>query len=292
MTLESCLEAGIGHLNGQRFEEAEAAFRGALELNEGYAPAHANLGMVLLVLKRHEEAASHLRRAIELDPRLVEAHLNLGGALLVSGDLAGAEAAFLKGTQLDPEQVDIFYNLGVLYTRTDQPEKAKKAFERVCQLQPVHGQAAFMLGITHLVLRESYPAAANLMVAMRMVKGWMEAQVALAEAWRQLGRYQMAKEELEAACKRHPKATAPKVRLALLLAEMGEQPRAITLLHEVWQRGVQAPELIEVLALLLENQGKSSEARELFEKLLLDNPENEAAKEGLERLDALASASF
>ena len=62
----------------KRYEEAEAAFRKAIELNPSDAEAYSNLGNLLNDLKRYEEAEAAYRKAIELNPSYAEAYSNLG----------------------------------------------------------------------------------------------------------------------------------------------------------------------------------------------------------------------
>ena len=63
----------------KRYEEAEAAYRKAIELNPSDDRAYSQLGHLLAVnLKRYEEAEAVYRKAIELNPSFAEAYDNLG----------------------------------------------------------------------------------------------------------------------------------------------------------------------------------------------------------------------
>jgi Tetratricopeptide repeat len=64
------------------------AYDRAIALDEGYADAHCNRGVVLNDLKRLDEALAGYDRAIALDPAHAAAHCNKSFTLLLRGDLA------------------------------------------------------------------------------------------------------------------------------------------------------------------------------------------------------------
>ena len=90
------------HLN--RYEEAEAAYRKAIELDAESTWPWNNLGNLLQNhLNRYEEAEGAFRKAIELDPGNAWAWNGLGNLLLDHLKRYGeAEVAFRKATELDP----------------------------------------------------------------------------------------------------------------------------------------------------------------------------------------------
>lgn len=69
---------GIVHAAAGRLEDAEAAFRSALEADPAHAIAHAELGIVLRRQGRFTEADDAYRAALELDPGYALAWRNRG----------------------------------------------------------------------------------------------------------------------------------------------------------------------------------------------------------------------
>jgi len=71
------------------WEEGEAAFQRAIELNPSYAQAHSFYSHLLTLTGRIEEGAEQMRMALELDPLNPFVQGMHGGQLLMAGDLQG-----------------------------------------------------------------------------------------------------------------------------------------------------------------------------------------------------------
>ncbi len=69
---------GLAYLKLQQLEEAEQAFRQALQQNDRDAVAHNHLGILQRQKGEFAEALERYLRAIEIDDDYAQAHLNLG----------------------------------------------------------------------------------------------------------------------------------------------------------------------------------------------------------------------
>jgi tetratricopeptide (TPR) repeat protein len=122
---------------------AEAAYRKAIELDPGFAPAWAFLACLLdLEMSRPTEAEELLRKAIEIDPKDVFYRTRLGYILGELGRYAEAEAEFEEAIKLDPSYSHAWTSLGDLLTNhTDKNLEAEQAFRRAIQLEPADAYA-------------------------------------------------------------------------------------------------------------------------------------------------------
>ncbi len=81
----SLVMLGMAHFAGANYERAEELQRQALGTDSAYPLAWLALGKALGARKKSDEAERAYRRAVEFAPGLTEAHLNLVDLLLQSG---------------------------------------------------------------------------------------------------------------------------------------------------------------------------------------------------------------
>ena len=86
---------------------AQKAYRRAVSLDAGYAPALNNLGLLLGELGQREEARQALQRAVEIDPAYTDAAVNLKLHQLTDQGLE-AGAAYHRALSLYPQQVKLW----------------------------------------------------------------------------------------------------------------------------------------------------------------------------------------
>jgi protein O-GlcNAc transferase len=94
-----------------RRDDAEIAYRKAIEIDARCAEAFNNLGRLLQSKDQLREAASCFRNAIDLVPDYAEPHANIGNLLKDRGDLDGAIAAFRRAIELRPDLSMLHSNL-------------------------------------------------------------------------------------------------------------------------------------------------------------------------------------
>ncbi|NLD42471.1 MAG: tetratricopeptide repeat protein [Chloroflexi bacterium] len=118
----------------ERFEEAQAAYLKALELDPAYADARSNLAVAYYMLGRPAEAEETIRQVLSEHPQDADLHYNLGTVLAAQGRTAEAEAAFLEARRLDDSLPQVYLGLGVLYRDMGRPEEAMASLRRYLEL--------------------------------------------------------------------------------------------------------------------------------------------------------------
>ena len=100
-------------------EEAEASYLRALGIDQCYALAHNNIGIVYLHQRKPEQAEAYFRQALAISPAYVKAQYNLAVALFRQRRYIDAVKAYLAAQKQDWAYV---------HGRGD-PEKMKAAFD-------------------------------------------------------------------------------------------------------------------------------------------------------------------
>ena len=134
------------------FARAEKAFAKALEIDPGFAPAHAGLADVSAVrawygsmggsftLKVKDElrrAAAEAGLALEIDPSLAEAHAAMGVVSYLEHRWADAERQFQRAFQLNPNYAVAYHWHAHLLAAQGRLDKALAELERSIALDPL-----------------------------------------------------------------------------------------------------------------------------------------------------------
>ena len=159
-TVPNCAEcyANIGTVQGQakKYDEAEAAYKKAIELKPDFAEAYNGLANVYNAEKKFDLAAEASKKAMELAtapaaggapgaPGAAAAApsasqiFNQGVILWNAGKIPEAKAAFEAAVKADPNMADAQYWLGMALVNTGTPEAMKEAkphFEAYLKLAP------------------------------------------------------------------------------------------------------------------------------------------------------------
>lgn len=114
-----------------KWDEAEAEFHRALDLNPNDATAHYFYGFgYLLPEKRFDDALTELRLALSLDPLSSIVNTNYAAALMVAHRYPEALAQFNKTLERDPNFSPAHYKLSMLYATTGNFPEAVREFQR------------------------------------------------------------------------------------------------------------------------------------------------------------------
>jgi tetratricopeptide (TPR) repeat protein/DNA-binding MarR family transcriptional regulator len=136
----------------QRFDEAEKAYREAIQRDPKDVAPWFYLGNLLQVhLKHFDEAEAAYRKAIQLNPKYAAPWNNLGNLLRTHlKRFDEAEKAYCEAIQRNPKYASPWNGLGNLYTDfLNRPQDADNAFAKCLELEPQNESALENLIFLH-----------------------------------------------------------------------------------------------------------------------------------------------
>ena len=104
------------------------------------------VAMDLMKKNRFPEAIAEWRKALDLDPDDGKAHFNLAYALSEGGDLAAAVAEYIKAAALTPNEPVVFANLALAQAQAGQVDDAIVNYRKALALNPANPAVEADLG--------------------------------------------------------------------------------------------------------------------------------------------------
>jgi serine/threonine protein kinase/Flp pilus assembly protein TadD len=263
-------------------DRASESLRQAQNRNLDLAPVHRVAGLLRANAGFYEQAEAEYLRAIELDPSNADAYRRLGRVYERNHRLDLALAALKKAVEIAPNDFKTYQDLGAYYNRRGKGIEAARQFEKFVQLAPDEPDAHRVLGTAYKDLGRYAEAERELRMAVALTET-PNTLVALANAlmfqgrdqeaipflvraadqspddsllWMDLGTayrrtnlpkeseraYRRALEETEKAIARDPRDSGVRSRLAFLSARLGDRKRAET---EIAQALTSSPESMD-----------------------------------------------
>jgi DNA-binding transcriptional MerR regulator len=121
-------------LEGAHDDEAETAYRRALQGDTGLAAAHTNLGAIAHRRGNLEGARAAFEAALACDPDQPEARYNLATLVYEAGEVELAAAELRRVVQVAPLFADAHYNLATALERLGSKRQAREHLERYLAL--------------------------------------------------------------------------------------------------------------------------------------------------------------
>jgi len=181
---------GREYYNLYRKADNEAAiglFQKALELDPGFALAHAGLGDTYAQRAFRfgfpqtwlDSSLEASRKAIALAPGLPEGHKALGLAYQAKGAYREALEAYREALQLAPNHYPAMNNLAAVLNFQGKADEALRWSERAVELAPTTATALLVLGNVRAAMNDPDPAEALIRRAVELQPDLAQAQASL-----------------------------------------------------------------------------------------------------------------
>lgn len=260
--------ADAARLSGQ-IAAAEQAYRAAADALPGRAEPYLGLGLLYETAQRFDDALAAYRRAVEIDGNDPVASLFLGRFLLRRrNDHASALPLLRRAVDHRPRWPEALVALGQAYLSAGQVNEALGAFEQAVQINPNQPGAQSGLGRARLQNNQLAEAEGPLRLAITQVPNDAEARMALAELLGRTQRGEEAIEEWNRAIDLLPGDPVPRLRAAQQARALGQNSLARAYIDRILSDDAQyAPALVLRADIAFEENDRAN-ARRLYQAAL------------------------
>jgi adenylate cyclase len=251
----------MAEITEKAWRQAPRLYERAIELDPGYAQAHAGLADALaqLILWRWEprepaltRASAAAARALELAPGLAEAHVAQGHIRSLAGDADAATRAFERALELNPELHEAYLHFARHLYAQGRFARAAQLFEQAWRTRP---DDATTLALGASALDATGDRAAAEAMERRALAG-LQRQALLepdnprvhylaAGALARLGDVPAGRAAMEKALQLRPDDYGTLYNGACFYCLAGDEERALELLERAVRAGVGYPDWIE-----------------------------------------------
>jgi eukaryotic-like serine/threonine-protein kinase len=258
--------AGLLRANAGVYEQAEAEYLRAIELEPTNADAYRRLGQVYDSTGRLDRALAAFRKAIELEPTYFKVYQELGSYYSHRGDSLNAILQFEKCVQLAPDEPAAHYALGTAYYNGGRYLEAEHELRAAIALGET-ARALNNLAAALMYQGKDRDAIPVLVRALNRFPGgylwWMN----LGDAYRRTNlradsvrAYQRSLELAEKEMAMNPRDGAVRSRLAYLCARLGDRKRAESEVAQALQLSPESTDARDVAVWTYEALGRRADA--------------------------------
>jgi len=226
------IEDGVAAWEREHFEEALASFRTVLAEHPNFADIHNKAGLCLAMMGEPVEALGHFDHALELNEGYAEAHLNRGIILNELGRHEEAKVSLRRAGEIDTRDstqypsalgndlADGLARVGFLYMRADQPRKALEHYREALEIRPRFQDIRTRFAGALLEVGEVQQARAELKTVLEARPFMADARVMLGVALQRLGEKEAAIEAWKRCAADAPEDMRPRAYLASVGVEL------------------------------------------------------------------------
>lgn len=220
----------------ETFPKAQAEAKNALAIEPAFANAYASLGYCLTnYFWQFQEAEKAFKRAIELNPSYSTAYHWYGLYLLTNKRFDEAIEMLKQAEQLDPISLIINTNLGLAYSLAGQQDKAIEELNKTLTLEPNFALAHFRLGETYLQKGEYVAAILEFQKASKLTEEDLRFVSALGYAYAKAGQNKEAENLLVELEKLSEKRYVAAFDFFLIYYGLGKNKKAFEYLEKAFQ---------------------------------------------------------
>ncbi|WP_461830219.1 SPOR domain-containing protein [Aquifex sp.] len=213
-------------------------------------------------------------------------YYDLGMSSYQARNYSEAIANFHRAIKINPNEPKIWNALGIAYMEVKEFQKAENSFKKALQLNPNYSEARMNLGILYMK-QGRYDLAVQYLSEAAGDEFFEKKHIAfyhLAKVYKALGRKKEYVYYLEKAVNYNPLYLEAQLELAEAYKEVGEYEKAEGIYKQLINNGYDDPYILYKLAEIYYLMGDYQRARNLIKKLLYDYKLTEEQKQKVRNL--------
>ena len=244
---------------------------------EGKAGYYANLGAIQLAHGQRDEAEQAFRRALELDPTSMSTQLAWINFLWAAGRSTEAEAALRQAHGLDPKDRTVNGALATYYLAVGRRAEAEPYLRQVADASQ-DARPKLALANFYLAMGRQPDAERVLETLAATPRYWATARTQTALLRQAEGRNDEARAIIDEVLAKEPAHREARLASARVAFSSGKRDEAQTILKQVVTEDPRNADAQYLLGSVLAGAGKLEEAARAFEEVLRINPQASAAQ--------------
>jgi len=186
-TPETWCAIGNSFSLGREHDQAIAAFKRAIQIDETFAYAWTLMGHEYIANEEFDAALSAFRKSVTADKRSYAGWYGLGRSLERMGKLEDAERHYRIAAQINPSNATLMVCIGVIFEKLRKKPNALDCYSRALELAPQSALARFKKSRVLMHMREFELALRELLVLRDLAPDEANVWFLLGKCWKGLG---------------------------------------------------------------------------------------------------------
>lgn len=272
-------------------DEARINYQRAIELLPNYAQAHHNLATLYALDDNYKLALQHYSQAVHAEPDFAAAHFNLGLLLLKHHELAAAKIQFNNVLTLNPSYPEAAFYLGLLCLEENQLDEADAYFQEVIDQNSNHTEALTNLGVIALKREENQQAIDYFTKALALDNNHLDARNNLAATFMHHDRFENALMHYDVLLQQEPNNIEYLYNSGVAQMALGHLTEAMLHFEKILNQDEKHFASLNNLASIYLRMDDKTMARELLERAVASNPQDESSQHMLTALSQTKTAA-
>ncbi len=281
---------GRAHFAKGEYEQARQQFEKAVELRPDYLPPRLALAQVALARGDSETALKFAEQGLKINPQSGAARLLQSAALMRMQKFGDSRATLDVLLKANPKQPDTLLEMGVLNLMENKYQAASDSFQQAYQSDPANTRGLLGEAEAFLLMRQPQRAVDLIAAEVKRFPNRLDLKRDLGDVESRTGQFSNALVQYKELVDKYKDAPRQQgeiwARIAGTYYNLKDVPSSINAWAKAKELIPENTAIMNNLALLLDNTGKHTEARKVYEESIAHDSNNPEALNNLAYLMA------